>query len=828
MTYRHLMIAAGLASFLTAGARAKAPERKPTQPKVDKKKLAIERHDWMAQYYAVRANDLSGAAKEYQAILALDAQNEPAVLALASVYARDKKEKQAVDLLTKLTKKNPKDKDAWIALAEIQSAASNDTAMRASLAQVVAIDPANTNAYGLLFASAQKRFRGGDASAKPEALETARKLMHLSRIKTGPAYQALERTVVELSGEPIDLTVYDAKLAFSAVFESAGRGGINGQMARARQGFEACVQAKPADEECHYYLGLVHSSVSASDAYDLKQALAELARAPNLAVAWVETARLLRVSDKNVEARAALEKALALDAGLAAANLELGVLDKLDGKTETAVVHFSAAIDADPHGAVGERALTELSKVDPDNPRVAMGMMAGRGGDVFSTDRYKAVIDLMERSFGGVRQGAPEQAVLEDIVRKLAEGSALKQHFKVEFLDTGMVNAFATADGRVYATRGLFEAIRQKMPGKPIDANNDVLGHILGHELTHVIHQHTMRTAVFQQAIRDSSQPLDPAVLTHVTRLHEIDADREGMVMAFLAGYQPRGGIEFMEMMGKEMEVPKHLDHPTFQERVEYLSDYWTNDVRYAFLSFKLGVAAMDRGAELEASDMAKAVAAYQEAVDDFKRYQTMLPSLKEAMNDLGVAYTKLGVLAMDRKDSPLGRWQTRFSLERESAVKYVGLIRDDGVSRTRGIDKARLPSQLREAIAWFQQALATDEDYSKARLNLAAAYLAADQLENANATLAKVATGAGVTPGDIDLLRGIALAEAKDYAGAMAAFGRALGSPAAKRAASFNLAKTLELAGKRLDAKQAYQQYAKAYPSDPWAKAAESAVAKL
>ncbi len=305
-------------------------------------------------------------------------------------------------------------------------------------------------------------------------------------------------------------------------------------------------------------------------------------------------------------------------------------------------------------------------------------------------------------------------------MRRLADGSGVKQQFQVKLVATRMPNAFALADGRVYVTRGLLDTIGKTLPpGKKIDVNNDLLGHVLAHELNHVIHKHTMHTAVFQQAIKDSSKMLDPSVMTHVTRLHEIEADREGMVMAFLAGYHPRGGIEFMELMGKQGEVPKHLDHPTFQERIDYLTDYWTNDVRYAFVSFKLGVAEMDKGAGLEETDLPSAVTAYQTAVDDFKRFHTMMPSLKEAMNDLGVAYTKLGVLAMDRNDSPLGRWQTRFSLEREASVKYASLVRDEGTTHSRGLDKGRLPSQLRDAIASFREALAVDEDYNKARLNL-------------------------------------------------------------------------------------------------------------
>jgi hypothetical protein len=59
------------------------------------------------------------------------------------------------------------------------------------------------------------------------------------------------------------------------------------------------------------------------------------------------------------------------------------------------------------------------------------------------------------------------------------------------------------------------------------------------------------------------------------------------------------------------------------------------------------------RGGELEATDLQHALAAYQGAAEHFKRFHAMLPSLKEAMNDLGIAYAKLGVLAMNRTDTP-------------------------------------------------------------------------------------------------------------------------------------------------------------------------------
>jgi predicted Zn-dependent protease len=816
----------------TADAKPKAKKPVPVKSpaaKLDKKQLQIERHEWMAQYYIIRANDMKGAAKEYQAILKLDGKNLGASLALSSIYRRDKQDKQAVDVLVKATKANPKSVDAWLALAELQSHQKDGKGMKVSVDKAIALDPVNPQAYWLVFDDASRRFRAGEAPAKAEALDAARQILVTTppRHRTGSLYKMAERAVVELSGEPIELTIYDAKTAYAAAFETGMIGTINQQMDKARRGFEECATSTPKNEDCHYYLGLVYSSVKASNAYDPKKALAEFALAPSLPLAHVETARLLRATDKNAEARAALGKALALDETLAVAHIELGILDKLDGKIDAAVSHFIAAMDADPYGAIGSRALTELTKAKPTHRRVTEGMLSGKSIDVFSTERYSSIVHEIEQELGGVDAKAPEKAVLEDIVRKLADGSGVKQQFKVQLLGTQMVNAFALADGNVYVTRGMLDLIKKKS-GKPIDANNDALGHILAHELQHVVRKHTINTAVFQEAAKDGGRYMDRSVLTHVERIHEIDADREGMVMAFLAGFHPRGGIELMETMGKEMEIPKHLDHPTFQERVEYLTEYWTNDVRYAFVSFKLGVGAMDRGGKLEATDMPKAVAAYQDGVDNFKRFRTMLPNLKEGANNLGIAYTKIGVLAMNKDESPLGRWQTRFSLERDSAVKYVNLAREEETTKTRGTEKTRLPWQLREAIANFKDALAIDESYSKARLNLVAAYIAGNQIDNANAMLAKASATGGVVEGDIELLRGIVLAEGKDYDKARASFEKALLSASAKRAATYNIAKTLELAGKKPEAKAAYGQYVKLYPGGPWAAAATAASAKL
>ena len=108
----------------------------------------------------------------------------------------------------------------------------DDKAMKGAVAPVIAIDPGNMSAYTMLYTASYQRFQKGDASAKPEALEAARKLMRISRLQYGGGDpRSLERAIVELAGQPIDLTIYDAKQAYAAAFDAGMYGNINGQIA---------------------------------------------------------------------------------------------------------------------------------------------------------------------------------------------------------------------------------------------------------------------------------------------------------------------------------------------------------------------------------------------------------------------------------------------------------------------------------------------------------------------------------------------------------------------------------------------------------------------
>jgi predicted Zn-dependent protease len=799
--------------------------------KRSRKELEIERHEWMAQYYVMRGNDLEGAAKEYQAILRLDKKRVSAGLALAAIYQRAGKAKQALQALQALAKRNGKSPQVWLSLADVQGQQGDHAGQATSVQRAVALAPLDPAVISARFEVANQRFHEGDASAKDELVAAATAYLAGSR-RLGPYTETAQRVLVELTDDPVALLVFDAKAAYAAAFESGRMTDINEKMADAKRGFEACLVKQPANQECHYQLGLVYSSVKASDAYNPVKALAELAKAPDSAPAAVEAARLLRLRDQNDEARRSLEHALRLRPGFGVALVELAILDKLEGKDDDAVDRL---VDAASHDLeVSDRALAELAKVRPTHPLVVQASVFGAGqGDIFSTDRFKSAVAMVEEALGGVDKDAPELAAVEDIVAKLAgaAGVGSRLNLRVSILRSDSVNALAMPDGSVYVTRGMFDFLKKMWPDRPIDANNDALGHVLAHELAHVLRRHTVQGSIYREAVKDASQPLDPEVLTHVTRLQEIEADRDGIVIAALAGFHPRGGIELMEKLGKEREIPQHLDHPTFEERISYLQEYWTNDVRYAFVSFGLGVTAMEKAAKLEDSDLSAAVASYELAADHFKRFRATIVGQREVANNLGIVYAKLGVLSLGKSDTPLGRWRTRFSLERQAAAKYVGLLREEETESTRGAPgggKARLPWQLREAIATFKDALANNEGYSKARLNLATAYLAGGRLDEATTTLATIVPAPGVSRGDIEIVRGVVLAEQGSLDKAQAAFEAAAKAPASAPAAAFNGARLLDVRGKKPEAKAAYLAYAKAYPNGPWAEAARTAAGKL
>src|SRR5580704_13066209 len=123
-----LFVTMVIVGVVAHAAHAAPPPEWMPPAKPSKAQLEIEKHEVLAQYLLMRADDADGAAKEYQAVLTLDPKNTRAALALASIYEHGQKGKLAVDVLVKLTKRSPKSQEAWLALATLQREQGDDKA----------------------------------------------------------------------------------------------------------------------------------------------------------------------------------------------------------------------------------------------------------------------------------------------------------------------------------------------------------------------------------------------------------------------------------------------------------------------------------------------------------------------------------------------------------------------------------------------------------------------------------------------------------------------------------------------------------------------------
>jgi Zn-dependent protease with chaperone function len=128
--------------------------------------------------------------------------------------------------------------------------------------------------------------------------------------------------------------------------------------------------------------------------------------------------------------------------------------------------------------------------------------------------------------------------------------------FKV--IDTDMVNAFAAPWGYVYVTQGLLDFA---------DTEDEVVA-VLGHEIGHVVHRDGIKSlkrsllyALAAALIGGKSETLGDVtslglglLSLHYSRENEYAADDSGTLMAYSAGYNPQGLLDFFDKLHREME----------------------------------------------------------------------------------------------------------------------------------------------------------------------------------------------------------------------------------------------------------------------------------
>jgi predicted Zn-dependent protease len=150
-------------------------------------------------------------------------------------------------------------------------------------------------------------------------------------------------------------------------------------------------------------------------------------------------------------------------------------------------------------------------------------------------------------------------------------------------LDDSDINAFATPGGYILITRGMLLRMRDEAE----------LAGVLGHEITHVVEKHALKTmrkgamaglagdALSNYAEKKSKKDLSKVVggFTEIytrglDKEDELDADRGGVVMAARAGYDPYGLPSVLQMLAsinpKDSAVALMFKtHPDSEERLK-------------------------------------------------------------------------------------------------------------------------------------------------------------------------------------------------------------------------------------------------------------------
>ena len=176
-----------------------------------------------------------------------------------------------------------------------------------------------------------------------------------------------------------------------------------------------------------------------------------------------------------------------------------------------------------------------------------------------------------------------ENPVLVDYVNEV--GNRVAEHsqrpgldYTFRILDDPVVNAFSYPGGFVYITSGALCALEDEAQ----------LASLLGHEVAHVALYHGAEDAQWDILLLLLSSYFDPDAVDAVeigydfatlgySRENELSADYWGANYAAAAGYNPRGMIEFLEIVeGIEEEdgywMPAFLStHPDTGNRIEEL-----------------------------------------------------------------------------------------------------------------------------------------------------------------------------------------------------------------------------------------------------------------
>jgi predicted Zn-dependent protease len=161
-------------------------------------------------------------------------------------------------------------------------------------------------------------------------------------------------------------------------------------------------------------------------------------------------------------------------------------------------------------------------------------------------------------SYGGIYSDRAAELMLFSIVSKLlAAADQPNTRFTVTILDSAEVNAFALPGGYIYVTRGILALANDESE----------LAAVLAHEIAHVVLKHArartnrVRTTEIVDKVVTGVFGADPATdqsankaklsLAAFSQAQELAADKEGILIAGKAGFDPHAAARFLGAMGR-------------------------------------------------------------------------------------------------------------------------------------------------------------------------------------------------------------------------------------------------------------------------------------
>lgn len=216
------------------------------------------------------------------------------------------------------------------------------------------------------------------------------------------------------------------------------------------------------------------------------------------------------------------------------------------------------------------------------NATVAKAVPAGTDpeDDIIGRREHPRIV----ASYGGVYSNRKAEVMVARIAGKLL--SAANQgnsNYTVTILDTADVNAFALPGGYIYVTRGILALAN--------DASE--LAAVLAHEMAHVTLRHararsnrTRTSAIVDRVITgvlggnidtDQTAARSRLSLAAFSQAQELAADKEGVMIAGQAGYDPHAAARFLGAMGRFASLSVGEDggdnflssHPSTPDRIQ-------------------------------------------------------------------------------------------------------------------------------------------------------------------------------------------------------------------------------------------------------------------